>query len=496
MIEDITSRLSACANAPELSPELSAIVNRLVHVLQEKLSRNDRQMSYYHDRQPVKSLGIAVPDSFKGKVDTSVGWAAKAVDMLASRSQFDGFTMAGGSNAELDELMRENAMAETYAMAVPAELVHSCGFWTVSPGNTDKGEPAAVVNYHDAVTASALWDYRRKRILAGLVVEDMRPKRSGVADDYEPCLVVVHTADTVTEIRRGDGDDWHAVTAANLVGRPLMEPMAYKPSVNRPFGKSRVSRTVMGIVDDMQREILRTSIHSEMFSSVQKAVLGVSDEQFDALTGNKYSAAITSLFVATKDKDGDVPQLTQFQQASMEPHISMMNKLASRMASETCLPVSAFGVDSSVYQSAESLRASTADLVVEAESLNRTNGQALRNVAMLALCVAQNKRMSDLTDEERSVTVHWKDPSMPSIAAQSDAMVKQASVVDWLPETSVFWEQLGYDEEQRTRIQSEKRRARGQASVNAIAAALMSGSGRQREPEEEQEAVEIGDSQG
>ena len=85
---------------------------------------------------------------------------------------------------------------------------------------------------------------------------------------------------------------------------------------------------------------------------------------------------------------------------------------------------------------------------------------------------------------------------MPSIAAQSDAMVKQASVVDWLPETSVFWEQLGYDEEQRTRIQSEKRRARGQASVNAIAAALMSGSGRQREPEEEQEAVEIGDSQG
>lgn len=492
MSEDVTAGLLACAKAPELPAELSGLVRQLVGVLHDKLARNERQMSYYHDRQPVRNLGIAVPDSFKGKVDTSVGWAAKAVDMLASRSRFDGFTMAGGDSTELDVLMRDNRMAETYAMAVPAELVHSCGFWTVSPGDTDEGEPAAVVNYHDAVSASALWDYRRKRILAGLVVEDMRPKRSGRPGEYEPCLVVIHTTESVTQIARGDGDEWHAETLPNLVGRPLMEPMAYKPSVNRPFGKSRVSRTVMGIVDDMQREILRTSIHSEMFSSVQKAVLGVTDEQFDALTANKYNAAITSLFVATKDKDGDVPQLTQFQQASMEPHVAMMNKLASRMASETCLPVSAFGVDSSVYQSAESLRASTADLVVEAESLNRTNGQALRNVAMLALCVARNRRMADLTEEERSVTVHWKDPSMPSLAAQSDAMVKQAGVVDWLPETSVFWEQLGYDEEQRMRIQSEKRRARGQANVNAIAAALMAG-GKQHEPAEGQGAEEVGD---
>lgn len=467
-MNDMTSGLLACAKAPELTPELSAVVRRLVGVLRDKLSRNQTQMEYYYDRQPVKNLGLAVPKTFNGKVDTSVGWAAKAVDMLASRSQFDGFTLAGGDGSELNALMRDNAMAETYAMAVPMELVHSCGFWTVSPGEESEGEPPAVINYHDAVSAAALWDYRRKTILAGLVVEDMRPKANGTPGEYEPSLVVVHTRDAVTEIRRGTGDEWTAETKANMVGRPLMEPMAYKPSVGRPFGKSRVSRTVMGIVDDMQREILRTSIHSELFSSVQKAVLGVSDEQFDALTTNKYQAAITSLFVATKDRDGDVPQLTQFQQASMEPHVAMMNKLASRMASETCLPVSAFGVDSSVYQSAESLRASTADLVVEAESLNRTNGQALRNVAMLALCVAQNKRMADLTDEERSVTVHWKDPSMPSIAAQSDAMVKQAGVIDWLPETSVFWEQLGYDEEQRIRIMSEKMQAKRQQTLVAM----------------------------
>lgn len=460
--------LRRCRHAAGLDPETSELVGQLVDVLLSKLARNRLQMDYYRDRQGTKNLGIAVPRSFEGRVNTSVGWAAKAVDMLASRSRFDGFTVQGDGADELESLMRANHMADTYAMAVPAELVHSCGFWTVSPGDAEAGEPAAVVNYHDATGASALWDWRRKRIRAGLVVEDMRLVSTAGRERWEPCLVVVHTDGAVWELSRGDGDAWTAEALPNPVGRPLMEPMAYRPSVARPFGKSRVSRTVMGIVDDMSREILRTSLHSEMFSSVQKAVLGVSDEQFDALASDRYQAAITSLFVATRDQDGNVPTLTQFQQASMEPHVAMMNKLAARMASETSLPVSAFGVDSSVYQSAESLRASTSDLVIETEGLNSANGRALRNVALLALCVSQGKRFRDLTPDELTVAVHWKDPSMPSVAAQTDAMVKQASVVSWLPETDVYWEQMGYDEEQRIRIKSQRDQAKRQQAILAM----------------------------
>ncbi len=454
---NVLADLAACSKAEGLDESQRGIVERLARVVSERLGRNKLRMDYYHDRVAVKNLGIAVPSSFNAKVDTSVGWAAKAVDMLASRSIFDGFTMAGATDADLDGIMAANDMRLTYDMAVPSELIHGCGFWTVSPGDADRGEPPVVINYHDAESSAALYDYRRKRILAGLVVEDWRPKRGGAfAGEMEPCVAVVHTDAAIITMTRGQGSDWTATAEPNALKRCLMEPMCYKPTVARPFGRSRVSRTVMGITDDMKREILRTSIHSEMFSSVQKAVLGVSEDQFDALNANKYDAAITSLFVATRDEDGNVPQLTQFQQASMEPHMAMMNKLASRMASETSLPVSAFGVEASTYQSAESLRASTADLVCEAESLNAVNGRALRNVALLAMAMAQGKRFSELTPEELTVAVHWRDPSMPSNAAETDAMVKQASMAAWLPETRIYWEKLGYSEEQRDRLFAEK----------------------------------------
>ena len=464
--------LTACANAKGLRPEHRDIVRLLAQTRESKLANNSKQMTYYLDKNPLKNMGLSVPQSFARKIDTSVGWAAKAVDSLAARSQFDGYTLSGDSATDLDGIMRSNDMPNTYAMAVPTELIHGCGAWTVSEGDTESGEPPVVINYHDATTCAMVWDYRRKRIAAGMVVEDFRlAKGASDSDDMEPCFVVVHLPDAVIEIQRGIGDSWEVVSEQpNTIGRPLMEAMVFKPTNTRPFGKSRISKAVMGIIDDMQREILRTSLHSELFSSMQKAVLGVDDKQYDQLMANKFSAAMTELFVATRDANGNVPSIQQFQQASMEPHIAAMNKLASRMASETCLPVSDFGVDSSVYQSTESLKASTANLVVEAESLNRTNGRALRNVALLAMCVAQGKAWDELTDDERALSVHWKAPSMPSIAAQSDAMVKQASVVPWLAETSVYWEQLGYDDDQRRRIEDERARAtRRQTLVQAMA---------------------------
>lgn len=449
--------MAGIESAEGLQPHEADMVARLSKVLRDKMARNMLRKRYYEDKTELKNLGLAVPPRFETMVDVSVGWAAKAVDALAARSRFDGFVCDGDDGDRLRDVMSQNGFSDQYKAAVTSELVHSCGFWTVSPGADGTDEPDAVVTYHDAETASALWDFRRKRVLAGLVVEDWR-LRSARSTRFEPSTVVVHTPESVITLERGDGNNWSVTDRGSvLVGRPLIEPMCYKPTTGRPFGKSRVSRTVMAITDDMQREILRTSLHSELFSSSQKAILGVTDEQYDAIMADKYRAAMSSLFVATKDRqDGSVPTLAQFQQASMEPHVAMMNKLAARMASETNLPVSAFGVDSSVYQSVDALRASTDDLVIEAESFNETNGRAIKNVAMLAWCVAENRRFSDMPDSVRGVSVRWKDPSMPSEAAQSDSMLKQVSFLgEKFGKSEVCLEKLGYDSDQIARIKAD-----------------------------------------
>ena len=459
----LTNDLNGLWRADGLTADESAIIQSLAAVRCGRLARNERRMAYYDDEVECKNLGLAVPPQIARDVDTSVGWCAKAVDALATRTVFDGFTCMDAPTAEkVAEIVKTSDMPMSYKMAVPSELVYGCGFWTVSP-DEDFG---VAINYHDAVTASALWDYRRKRVKAGLVVEDFRQKGKTTPDLVEPCFVVVHTSDSVIELERGERSDWHAVRKPHRVGRPLIEPMCYKPTNKKPFGASRITKACMGITDDMMREIVRTSLHSELYSSGMKAILGVTDEQYDAIMGDRYRAAMTSLFVATRDREGNVPDIEQFAQQSMEPHIAAMDKLAARMASETNLPSAAFGVDAKVYTSNDSLKASTADLVLEAENLNKTNGRAMRNVALLALAILGNKPVKELAPEELNISVHWRDPAMPSVASVSDAVIKQVSAVPAFGGTSVFWEKLGYSEEERERIKAETE-ANGEMAIAA-----------------------------
>lgn len=122
----------------------------------------------------------------------------------------------------------------------------------------------------------------------------------------------------------------------------------------------------------------------------------------------------------------------------MTPHIEVMRNLASRMAAETSVPVSSFGIIHDNPSSAEALRASMEDLCMLAESLNRCNRRALTNIAKIALAIYQKKPIDELTEEEKQVSVCFKNPYTPSIASQTDAMMKQASVASWLPETEIY----------------------------------------------------------
>lgn len=447
-----TVKFSGIENAEGLTADESAKLAKLVAVFSNRLSNNQLRMEYYEDKNRLKNIGLSIPPNIASRIDTHVGWAAKAVDYLAARSIFDGFTTMDGDGGDLDTIMRDNDFAVEYMKAVPTQLVHGVGFWTVSKGGD--GEQPVIINFHNATSAAALWDFRHKRIDCGFVVEDYELVAVNGKEEYRPSLVVMHLPHAVLEISRTP-DGWKAERKPHMQGRCLMVPMAYRPQDTKPFGKSRVSRTVMGITDEMQREILRSSLHSEVFASGQKAILGVSDEQYDALQGAKFRAAVSELFIATRDENGDTPQITQFQQQSMEPHIAAMEALMSRMAAETSVPVAAFGLSSNGYTSSDALRASSDDLILEAETLNRNNGKALVEVAKLALAVFMKKTVETLPDYAKTLEVHWVDPSMPSASSVADATSKLAGVVPEFAGTEVFWELNGFSEDQRRRVKTD-----------------------------------------
>ena len=436
-------------------------IGLLCSVYDAKRNRNMLRSRFYQDKEQASNLGLTVPDDFKN-LDVSVGWCAKAVDMIGSRSIIDAFSMAGGDDALMRSIVEANDLCSEYDKAKSSELIHSCGFWTIDAGEKD-GEMPAIL-YHDAESGSAIWDYRKRRPKCGLVVYDAETKKNG---GIEP--VVMHAYfPGYTIVMKRNGKEWSAFYTYNIEGsRPLFESMAYRPTYARPFGRSVISRPAMAIQLEAQRELVRTALHSELFSAPQRYLLGVSE---DALTKSKISLYMDALLMATRDENGDLPVIGQFAQASMEPHIKYIESLASRFAAECKLPVAALGVASNGYTSSDALRAASDDVIIEAEAMNRTNGAAMRNVMQMAVCVAQGKTLADMDEAERSIQAYFKNPSMPSISSQADAMVKIASVAPEFAATPTFFEQLGFSEPVRRRLESEMDSKTQRALTSAILA--------------------------
>ena len=103
-----------------------------------------------------------------------------------------------------------------------------------------------------------------------------------------------------------------------------------------------------------------------------------------------------------------------------------------------------------------------------AESMNSRNRKAIRTVAVMAVAMASGDRYSDANARLADLSVRMVDPSMPSLAARADSMVKKASAIPWLAETTVALEDLGYDKETIGLLQGERDAAETRQAVNAM----------------------------
>lgn len=247
------------------------------------------------------------------------------------------------------------------------------------------------------------------------------------------------------------------------MGRCLMEPLAHEATIERPFGSSRITRAVMGLTDDAMRASVRAEVAAEFMTSPQKFLMGADSDVLDGMS--KWDAYIGNIFAVTKDADGDVPQFGQLAQGSMQPHIDYMRSLAARFSGETDVPVSELGVVSDNPSSAEAIYAAKEPLVVRAQNLNADNGDALANVALMALAVEHG---TDYATELRAglgVQARFRNPAMPSIVSQSDAMVKMISALPWLAESDIALEEFGFTDDQIQRLRSDRAKATSRALV-------------------------------
>lgn len=439
-----------------------ATLNQLIKTWWRKRPRNILRNRYYDDHNKLKDLGISIPPTLRN-VETYVSWPAKAVDYLADRTILEGFTVNGvDENPALDAVVEENDFLTLYTYAVSDALVSCFSLLAVTGGAP--GEPEALVSAHSARDSSVLWNHRLGRIDCAMVVADVRRDLDGAVKG--PSLVNLFMPSEVITLGWRANHRWVIEDRQpHSQGRPLVEAIRYAPKLGRPLGRSRVSRTVMSITDSAVREALRSEVSAEFFTAPQKYILGADDDLFENTP--KWESYIGNYLALTVNEDGETPEVGQFPQGSMQTHSEYERQLATRFSGATGIPVSSLGVVQDNPSSAEAIYAAKEDIVVAAQNFNRVNRAALKRLGRLMVAVKEGKSVDELPAEALSIEPRFMNPAVPSIASQTDAVVKQVGAVPEFANTRVFWEQLGYDDAQISRIQSDIRRSKASDALSA-----------------------------
>jgi len=436
---------------------------KLVNIFNKHNSSNAIKNRYYegHVTLGEVNLGIALPEGMQG-LEIGCEWGAKAVDVLASRSMFDGFVGENGQEPSLiTEIADYNNLISEYTKACKDELKYGCTFATLSADEQGKCR----IRFHSPQSASAMWDGEKDRIECGFAIIDVEK----VADEEIPVLINYYTDTDIIVLNQTDGQ-WYSTRYPHKMGRPLMEPLVWNATTEKPFGKSRIKEPVRRLIQGYVRTMANASIALEFSTAPQKYLLGVTDEQYDVLINQKFKQYVGSILTSTTNPEtGEKPTFGQLTQGTISPHVEMIRLLATQFSAATGLSVTDTGVVNEANPtSSDAILAQTQTLVLMAEQLNAGNANSLYTIALMAQAIERNVTIDALTDEEKTIVAHFKNPAMPSVSATADAALKIASARQNFAMSKVFLEMIGFDQADIRRIEAQERMQMGLATASSI----------------------------
>ncbi len=341
-------------------------ITYLRNKLATKQTRVQTRYTYYEMKHVAEDLRISTPVGLEW-FKSCLGWCGKAVDTLADRLVFREFK---DDNFDLNEIFRMNNPDTLFDSAILSALISACCFVYISADQ--EGYPRLQVI--DGYNATGIIDPITGLLKEGYAVLER--------DENELVTREAYFAPGRTEIYSKGKPNPETYT--NAAPYPLLVPIIFRPDAVRPFGHSRISRACMNIVNSAMRTVKRSEISAEFFSYPQKYVLGL-DEDAEPL--EKWKATMSTMMTFSRDENGDIPTIGQFQQQSMAPHLDQIRSFAALFAGETGLTLDDLGFVTDNPSSAEAIKASHENLRLVARKAQRTFGRGFLNVGYLAACV-------------------------------------------------------------------------------------------------------------
>ena len=456
--------LPGIESAAGLSSEDRAALAELTELAGAVEPRNRLLDAYYEGERSTPDIGIDnIPDSVDPGVRSD--WARKAVTSVSERVRMDGFAFSGDyEDPAFETISLDNDLSGAFNRVVASELTHGCAFATVQ-----RVGGRAVVRMHSAETAVATWDVAGQRVGSGLVIADARRTDWGGSTPV-PVQANLHLPGRVVVLRRVLSTSWVAETLPTPLDRPMMEALCFRPTGTKPFGQTRITRAVRYLVDEVERTLRYMAVSDAFYAIPMMAATGLTDKAFDQMAKSKWMMRVGSWFLATKDKSGGTPTIQQFSGVSPQPYIDAIMTYAKLFSGATGVPLNSLGIVQDNPSSAEAIAAQREDVCVAAEDCIETNRLAMRNVALMAMAVAQNTTIDGLTEEQRSVIPRFRNPMRPSLAATADAMSKIAAAVPEFALTREYWLGQSFDSAEVDSILSQVSARRNSDALMSIMA--------------------------
>ncbi|MGH3953670.1 MAG: phage portal protein [Mycobacterium sp.] len=457
---------------PDLTDDESNLLNGLLQQLADCHPNNFLRASYYDGKRAIRQVGSIIPKQYY-KLGLVLGWSGKAVDVLARRCNLDGYVWPGQDLNSLgyQEVWDDNFFGAESNSAIVSCLIHGPAFLINTTGGDD--EPKSLIHVKDALNATGEWNARTRRLdnLLSIVARD---------DKQQPIELALYLRNR-TAIAKKDGGKWEVDWREHNYGVPA-ETLVYKPRVGRPFGSSRISRPVRSIHDRALRTLIRMEGHADIFSYPELWMLGADSSIFKNPDGSLKPSweVMLGRIKGIPDNEDALDQknaradIKQFQAASPQPHIDLLQQCANDFSGETDLPVSALGVQARTNTtSADGDDNAEKQLVAEAEGAGDDWSPAFRRSMVRALAIKNDEKT--VPDAWRSIDTKWRNPAYISRSAQADAGLKQLSAIPWLAETEVGLELLGLPQQMMDRALAERDRAQRGRLVTSLVDKLTGG---------------------
>lgn len=457
---------------PGLSEDETVTVNFLAKQLKDKTAHNKKRSDLYDGKSAIRQVGTIIPPQYH-RLGLALGWTAKGVDGLARRCNLDEMVWADGDldSLGMSELEDSNFLLSELSQGRTDSLIHGISYLITTQGDPDEDEPKALVHAKDALNATGEWNNRKRRLdnLLSVTSRD-RNRITGFVLYLDGKTINADIVDGKWETSSSE-HPWHVP----------VDPLVYKPRSSKRMGRSRITPAAISHQYAALRELVRLEAHMDVFTIPQLILLGANEAMFKETDGSYKASWKIALGRALAipdavDDRGDVIEggradVKHIAAQSPAPHLADLNALAKLEAREYDLPDSAFALtDMANPTSADSYNASREDLIAEAEGATDDWSVPIRRRIQTALAIQNG--LSEIPKEWASIDTKWRSPVYLSRAAVADAGAKQiAAAPEWMRETTVGLEVLGYTTQQIERAIAERDKMRGRQSAQAIIAA-------------------------